>query len=100
MARGFDGGKEIARTVEQIAGALRAAYPTVAPKVSRVRSAPIVVTGGTGILGREVATLVNEQLQPGIYEIEWDAGNYPSGIYFYTLSIQDFSKTRKAVLIK
>jgi predicted dehydrogenase/nucleoside-diphosphate-sugar epimerase len=40
---------------EQIGGALRAAYPAEAPKVSRLRSAPIVVTGGTGILGREVA---------------------------------------------
>src|SRR5206468_7870665 len=39
---------------EQIAGALHAAYPPPASTVARVASAPIVVTGGTGILGREV----------------------------------------------
>jgi predicted dehydrogenase/nucleoside-diphosphate-sugar epimerase len=40
---------------EQIAESLRAAYPAASPTVSQVQSAPIVVTGGTGILGREVA---------------------------------------------
>jgi predicted dehydrogenase/nucleoside-diphosphate-sugar epimerase len=40
---------------ERIADSLRAAYPTTATSVSRVRSAPVVVTGGTGFLGREVA---------------------------------------------
>jgi len=37
------------------------------------------------ILGREVATLVNQPLQPGTYEVEWDGTNYPSGVYFYSL---------------
>jgi nucleoside-diphosphate-sugar epimerase/predicted dehydrogenase len=40
---------------EQIAESLRAAYPAAPPAVARGRSAPIVVTGGTGFLGREVA---------------------------------------------
>jgi predicted dehydrogenase/nucleoside-diphosphate-sugar epimerase len=40
---------------EQIADALRAAYPAMPTSVSRVRGAPVVVTGGTGFLGREVA---------------------------------------------
>ena len=40
---------------EQIADALRAAYPATATSPSRVGSAPVVVTGGTGFLGREVA---------------------------------------------
>ena len=52
------------------------------------------------VLGNEVKTLVKHDLHPGIYEIEWDASNYPSGIYFYTLSAGEFSETRKAVLIK
>jgi len=34
------------------------------------------------ILGREIATLVNEQLKSGTYVVEWDGTNYPSGIYF------------------
>jgi flagellar hook assembly protein FlgD len=52
------------------------------------------------ILGREVATLVNEQLRPGTYEVEWDASNYPSGIYYYRLSAGNYFETRKMVLIK
>jgi hypothetical protein len=51
-------------------------------------------------LGREIAVLVNEQLKPGTYEVEWNAVNYPSGVYFYKLSSGDFSHTRKMVLIK
>jgi hypothetical protein len=52
------------------------------------------------ILGREVATLVNEQLKPGTYEVDWDGTNYPSGVYFYKLTAGDFSLTRKMVLLK
>ena len=52
------------------------------------------------LLGREVATLVNEFLKPGVYSINFDAGNLTSGIYFYRLSVNDFSETRKFVLLK
>jgi hypothetical protein len=52
------------------------------------------------ILGREIATLVNEQLKPGTYEVEWDGSNYPSGVYFYKLITQNYSETKKMVLIK
>jgi hypothetical protein len=56
------------------------------------------------ILGREVATLVNEQLQPGSYEVIWDGTNYPSGVYYYKLSVSngmgDYTDTKKMVLIK
>jgi photosystem II stability/assembly factor-like uncharacterized protein len=52
------------------------------------------------VLGREIATLVNEKLSPGTYEAQWDASNYPSGVYFYKLTTQDFSETKKMVLIK
>ena len=51
-------------------------------------------------LGREVATLVNEKLSPGTYEVEWDASNYPSGVYFYKFTSGDFSQTKKMLLIK
>jgi hypothetical protein len=51
-------------------------------------------------LGREVTTLVNEGLSPGTYEVEWDASNNPSGVYFYKLITADYSETRKMVLIK
>jgi photosystem II stability/assembly factor-like uncharacterized protein len=56
------------------------------------------------VLGREVAKLVNEQLKAGMYEVEWDGSNYPSGVYFYRLVATggegDFVETKKMVLIK
>ncbi len=56
------------------------------------------------ILGREITTIVNEQLQPGTYEVEWDASNYPSGVYFYKLIVTDASTplsiSKKMVLLK
>jgi hypothetical protein len=52
------------------------------------------------VLGREVATLVNEQLSPGTYEVEWDGTNYSSGIYYYCLVTSKFVETKKMVLIK
>ena len=52
------------------------------------------------ILGREIATLINEKLEAGSYNIEWNAANCSSGIYFYRLESADFSQTKKMVLIK
>jgi len=52
------------------------------------------------ILGREVATLVNEVQRPGIYRVKWDASGLPSGIYFCRMHAGEFVATRKAVLTK
>jgi hypothetical protein len=52
------------------------------------------------ILGKEIKTLVNEQLQPGTYEATFDGSNLPSGIYFYKLTSGKYSETRKLVLLK
>lgn len=52
------------------------------------------------ILGKEVTTPVNEQLKPGNYEVDWNASDYPSGIYFYKLTANSISLTNKMVLIK
>ena len=72
--------------------------------------APPFTKGGQGglttlkiydILGREVATLVNEKLIPGTYEIMWDGHNYSSGVYFYQLIADGkIIGTKKMVLIK
>jgi hypothetical protein len=51
-------------------------------------------------LGREAVILVNSQLKPGEYAVEWDASNYPSGVYFYKLITSGFTETRKMVLLK
>jgi photosystem II stability/assembly factor-like uncharacterized protein len=53
------------------------------------------------ILGREVTTLVNEKLSAGSYEVTFNAGNFPSGIYFVCLySNNNFIMSRKIVLLK
>ena len=52
------------------------------------------------ILGREVATLVNERLQPGNYEYEFNGNSIASGVYYYKLVSRDYSETKKMVLIR
>ena len=52
------------------------------------------------VLGREVATLVNEQLQPGTYEVDFDGSKFASGVYYYKLIAGNYNETRKMVLIK
>ena len=58
------------------------------------------------VLGKEVATLINQQLRPGSYEVEWSAANFPSGIYFYKLVVGEntnnggFNVTKKMLLVK
>jgi len=52
------------------------------------------------ILGSEVTALVNEQLKPGTYEIEFDGTNYPSGVYFYKLFAAGYTETKRMVLMK
>ena len=51
-------------------------------------------------LGREVATLVNEKLAPGTYEVDWNGSSYTSGVYFYKLMTGDFVETKKMLLVK
>jgi photosystem II stability/assembly factor-like uncharacterized protein len=52
------------------------------------------------ILGKEIQTLVNEQLSPGTYEVTFDGSNLPSGIYFYQLRSGEYLETKKLVLLK
>jgi hypothetical protein len=51
-------------------------------------------------LGKEIETLVNERLQPGTYEVTFDGSNLSSGIYFYKLTTDKFSKSKKMLMIK
>ncbi len=52
------------------------------------------------ILGREVATLVNKNQQPGNYEVEFNASNLASGVYFYKLKAGNYSSVKKMILLK
>jgi hypothetical protein len=52
------------------------------------------------VLGREVAVLVNDVRQPGVYTVRWDASSFPSGVYLYRLEAGDFRAARKLMLVK
>ncbi|NOS86018.1 MAG: choice-of-anchor B family protein [Ignavibacteria bacterium] len=76
----------------------------------------VTAEGGRGVfvkltvydlLGRDITTLVNRQMQPGSYNVDWDASNYPSGVYFYKIEVRqtgsstgDFFESKKMVLVK
>jgi len=51
-------------------------------------------------LGAEVATLVNEIREAGIYEIEFNANDFSSGIYYYKIASGNFIETKKMILLK
>jgi len=52
------------------------------------------------VLGEEIATLFNEEKPAGTYEIEFNAENLPSGIYFYRIQAGNYVATRKMLLLK
>ncbi len=52
------------------------------------------------ILGKEVARLVNEQKEPGVYNVEFNADKLTSGIYFYRIHAGNFIQTNKMILLK
>jgi hypothetical protein len=52
------------------------------------------------LLGREVATLVNEQKPPGRYEVRFDGAGLASGVYLCRMAAGEFIQTRKLVLMK
>lgn len=90
-------------------------YPNPFNPSTKIKfSLPFPSQGGTrmvrlvvyDILGREVVNLIppigggQEGLLPGIYEVTWDGTNNPSGVYFYRLSTDSYSETKKMVLLK
>ena len=52
------------------------------------------------ITGREVATLVNSDLEPQRYEVEWNGAQFASGVYFFRITAGDFVKVQKMILTK
>jgi len=52
------------------------------------------------ITGREVKTLVNELRGAGRYDVTFDASNFATGVYFYTLETENFTQTKKMLLVK
>jgi len=52
------------------------------------------------VLGKEIATLVNENLSAGKFSVDWNAENVSSGLYFYKLSTEKYSETKRMILMK
>ena len=52
------------------------------------------------LLGQEVAMLVNEEMNPGNYQVTWDAAGLPSGVYFYRLIAGSFAETKRLILLR
>jgi hypothetical protein len=52
------------------------------------------------MLGREVETLFNGHLNAGVYESDFDASKYSSGVYYYKLETDGYTETKKMILIK
>jgi len=71
--------------------------PEVRSQTSEVR---IVTLKVYSLLGQEVATLVNEDLRPGSYQVMWNASGVPSGVYFYRLTAGSFTEMKKLVLVR
>jgi hypothetical protein len=52
------------------------------------------------VLGNEITTLVNEEKQAGVYEVEFDGSSLASGMYLYKLQVGTFVQTKKMILLK
>jgi hypothetical protein len=52
------------------------------------------------VLGRQVAEVVNRHKSPGHYQVSWDAGSNPSGLYFLVMETGDFEAVEKTLLLK
>ena len=52
------------------------------------------------VMGREVATLVNEVKEPGTYTVQFSGSGLASGVYFYRLQAGTYVETRKLLLLK
>jgi photosystem II stability/assembly factor-like uncharacterized protein len=105
----FDGTTEFSEEIEVdfIAPSefqLKQNYPNPfnpSTKISwQIAKSSFVVLKIYDLLGNEVVTLVNEEKPAGIYEVEFDASSLSSGTYFYRLTSENFSQTKKMSLIK
>ena len=52
------------------------------------------------ITGKEIAVLVNEILNPGTYETEFNGTNFSSGVYFYRLQTESYNEVKKMIFTK
>ena len=84
--------------------ALRQNYPNPFNPATKIQfdipKASFVKLTVFDMLGREIDQLVNTNLTPGTYEVTYNIKNSNSGIYFYRLETNDFSETKKMIVVK
>lgn len=66
----------------------------------QIQEAGLVTLIVYDILGNEITTLVNEKMEPGNFDIKYDASGLSSGTYIYQLRMGSFVETKKLILIK
>ncbi len=105
----FDGQFEFSNVIEVDAGvpkqfALDQNYPNPFNPTTMIRyELPVASTVSLkvyDVLGREVATLVNERQEAGAYSVTFNANTLSSGVYFYRLQAGNFVATKKMMLVK
>ena len=52
------------------------------------------------LLGKEVATIVSEEMSAGSYSKQWNASKFASGVYFYRLQAGSFTEIKKLLFLK
>ncbi len=106
----FDGDLSVLLDIKQVTAnipkdfALKQNYPNPFNPATTiefdVRKAGQVTLEIYNLMGQKVATLIDEKLNPGIYQAVFDGSTLASGIYFYTLKADDFSAVKKMTLLK
>jgi hypothetical protein len=95
---------DVKETGVPLAFALEQNYPNPFNPATRipfsVRGSGFVSLKVYDILGREVRTIVNENLQSGSYEVTFNAEGLASGVYFYRLQAGNYAETRRMMLAK
>lgn len=84
---------------------IKFSVPTVSPSLSadtdKTKRSIYTTLKVYDILGQEIAVLMNEEIMPGEYQVEFDGSKLSSGVYFYRIDIgSNFSSTKKMILIK
>lgn len=79
---------------------IRYAVPIIVDPAGNVEVQKQVSLKIYNVQGSEIATLVNQVHQPGEYNVVWNASSYPSGVYFYKMNMDNYSKVKKMIMIK
>ena len=76
---------------------IRYSVPSVIASETKQSAVKLIIYD---VLGNEVATLVNQEKPAGVYEVEFNASQLSSGIYFYKLSAGSYTETKKMTVLK